>query len=366
VLESALLACHCADTTLTRCGLDGRYVDAQRTTSSHSGVANGASTADDPESHVRAQDLVSRLGALDGLDSWPPPGVAFPAVGADGGEDDLVALGRLIVLGNETEIRRVAQLARLDTTAWHALKFSGGPLDEKEHVMSTLLPSWAGVGAELVIPLHKLWEGERDEGVLVQDASPGAALILRILLHLMEEMEKKIAVSTDSDIFSQLPPTTKANVAVWGATPYHVYKAGDVIEFKWQFDPDPDGGVPAQSGPPFVDLVLHRGEGQGIVRLRTIEERKENTGRLSWTVPDDLSPADLGPEQKLHLVVSDSTSRLTNGHSPPFSVEVEGAEAAHSRAGRSVRMFDAKVGLGVVRGPDWRFGVRDCLAYPLW
>lgn len=247
----------------------------------------------------------------------------------------------------------MAQLGRPDTSAWHALKFTGAPADEKEHVMGTIIPAWGSIGGDIILSLHKFWEGERDEETLTKDRKPGTVIVIQVLLRLMALMEEKIAACPGGDIFSRVPKTSDSAAAVWGLKSYHVYSGGDEVEIRWDFNGTAEGA------PDFVDVHLHRAEGQGIVRLRSIEDRVRNIGTYRWTVPGDLSADDLGPENTLRVVVVDSTARAKSGHSCPFSVAVEGAPAGGGRASGAVRMADAKVGLVVVRGPDWRFGDQD-------
>lgn len=116
-----------------------------------------------------AQDRTSRREGLDGLDSWPPPSVPRPH--ADGA-DSLVDETREIVLQNETEIRRTAQLARADTAAWHSLSFTGTRDDEISHVMNHIIPAWGDVGEHVTVPIRLILEGRRDESAALIDGLP--------------------------------------------------------------------------------------------------------------------------------------------------------------------------------------------------
>jgi hypothetical protein len=126
---------------------------------------------------VRPQDLTSRREALDGLDTWPPPATPYP-IGrstSPGGTDQLIEEATTVVRENETEIRRIAQLGRPDTSAWHSLCFDGGRDAEIAHVLSRLIPSWGLLGGAIWAPIKAFLEGGRDEEELIAGLVLGAA-----------------------------------------------------------------------------------------------------------------------------------------------------------------------------------------------
>lgn len=89
--------------------------------------------------------------------------------------------------------------------------------------------------------------------------------------------------------------------------------------------------------------------------------------RYQWTIPSDANNVGDGTDwsRRWHVLVRDSNARDSRGHSAPFFIHhSEGAAAAAatdspSRAGQPVQMTEARVGLAVVRGPDWKYGNQD-------
>eukprot|EP00035_Acanthoeca_spectabilis_P005192 m.111033 g.111033 ORF g.111033 m.111033 type:complete len:1140 (-) comp12910_c0_seq1:82-3501(-) len=315
----------------------------------------------DLDPKVAGEARTSRKFALDGLKRWPPPAVPDPPLASTAvfpdpdNEAVLHEFARHVVKHQETELRRIAQLGRADTASWHGLTFPGLTLAaEQTHVMAKVIPEWGPLESRVAPAIRRFWDGERREAVLTQGLGPGPGYILRILLHLAELMDVRIAAAaTDHDVFSLLPLNSPAVISVWGVAPWGTLSAGDTVQLKWRFHQRVLGkAVPLapDAAPSHVTLTLCAGtSGTGsFPPIRVLEKKVPNTGNYAWTVPRGLFA-----EAKAHLMVSASENRDVCGPSAPFVLH------GLSREGRPVRMGELRVGLPVIRGPDWRFDDQD-------
>lgn len=304
---------------------------------------------DPPDAATEARGRASRKGALDGLTRWPPKEVSIPPLRDN--TDDLVEVARAVAQNKETELRRIAQLGRADTAAWHPLSFTGNTLiTERLYVLQNVLKDWGPLGDELQEPIKRFWNGERDDSALTSGLTEGTRFIMRLLLHVMALMETKIARAKDRDLFSMISSNVTSNVAIWGVEPYRAVSAGETVSIKWQFFRRVLGKTVSLDGPApsHVNIGLYRGNLGEMTKMCDLTERATNTGSFSFTVP-----ADSFEEEKIHFVVFDSSNRASKGVSAPFTI------TGKSREGLPVKGSDARPGLHVTRGPDWRFAEQD-------